>query len=334
MTDGDKTAETVKAMLDKYAVLTGRNYADVFEKYFGCEEWPFQLLVDCGAVDLWDFFEAHEDQHDTQYNYGTLRYVWEAVKGVKSRKAYDFWGQFFRKYQPSEVHDVFRSEPFHDAFYRRSSYNYNCDDHLSFCRDFLTREENRQLYEWIDASAFAYKAEDYLKRVLSLLKSDDAYAVFDLSELKPIFDALRVSNPELRDLEALKRRFLTEEELAADKAAKEAAERARKQAAAEAERRKICDGMDEAFDGTLASIRRYMERKTYWDRDMQYAAHHARDLLWSYLDHTRTMSRREYRAMLHILGNMVAYDDLPIEMVLTAVQGVSIMEENEKGEDE
>ena len=39
--------------------------------------------------------------------------------------------------------------------------------------------------------------------------------------------------------------------------------------------------------------------------------------------------------MLHILGNMVAYDDLPVEMVLAAIQGVSIDDGQEKkGEDE
>ena len=128
---------------------------------------------------------------------------------------------------------------------------------------------------------------------------------------------------------------ITEEELAADKAEKEDRELARKQAAAEAERKKICDGMDEAFDGTLNSIRKYMNRNDYWESYLRYAAHHARDILDSVLDHTRTLSRKEYRSMLHILGNMVAYDDLPVEMVLAAVQGVSIDGGQEKkGEDE
>ena len=150
-----------------------------------------------------------------------------------------------------------------------------------------------------------------------------------------MYDALRASNPELQELETLKSRFLTEEELAADKAEKEAKERARKQAAAEAERKKICDGMDEAFDGTLNSIRKYMNRNDYWESYLRYTAHHARDLLGKVLDQTHEMSRKEYRSMLHILGNMVAYDDLPVEMVLAAIQGVSIDDGQEKkGEDE
>ena len=136
------------------------------------------------------------------------------------------------------------------------------------------------------------------------------------------------------DLEYLKKRFLSEEELAADQAEKEAREQARRQAVADAERKKICDGLDDAFDGTLTSIRKYMERKAYWDKDMSYAAHHARDLLGKVLDATRTMSRKEYRSMLHILGNMVAYDSLPVEMVLKAVQDVSITEKDEKGDGE
>ena len=150
-----------------------------------------------------------------------------------------------------------------------------------------------------------------------------------------MYDALRASNPDLQELETLKSRFLTEEELAADKAEKEAKERARKQAAAEAERKKICDGMDEAFDGTLNSIRKYMNRNDYWESYLRYTAHHARDLLGKVLDQTHEMSRKEYRSMLHILGNMVAYDDLPVEMVLAAIQGVSIDDGQEKkGEDE
>ena len=150
-----------------------------------------------------------------------------------------------------------------------------------------------------------------------------------------MYDALRASNPELQELETLKSRFLTEEQLAADRAEKEAKERARKQAAAEAERKKICDGMDEAFDGTLNSIRKYMNRNDYWESYLRYTAHHARDLLGKVLDQTHEMSRKEYRSMLHILGNMVAYDDLPVEMVLAAIQGVSIDDGQEKkGEDE
>ena len=83
------------------------------------------------------------------------------------------------------------------------------------------------------------------------------------------------------------------------------------------------------------SIRKYMNRNDYWESYLRYAAHHARDILGSVLDHTRTLSRKEYRSMLHILGNMVAYDDLPVEMVLAAVQGVSIDDGQEKkGEDE
>ena len=37
--------------------------------------------------------------------------------------------------------------------------------------------------------------------------------------------------------------------------------------------------------------------------------------------------------MLHILGNMVAYDDLPVEMVLAAIQGIGITEEDGEGDE-
>ena len=336
LTHGGKTTETVRAMLDKYRALTGKEYADAFESYTGYEYDAFSLLVKHGFVDLWSFFEAHRKAQREPYGgYSVLDYVWHEAEGVKTPQAYAFWQRFFGEYRPQELSSFFRGRAFHEAFFKRSSYSYSYAEYLSFHRDFLTREENKQLYEWIDASVFAWKAEDYPKRVLSFLKSDDAYVVFDLAELKPVYDALRASNPELQELETLKSRFLTEEELAADRAEKEAKERARKQAAAEAERKKICDGMDEAFDGTLNSIRKYMNRNDYWDSYLRYAAHHARDILSSVLDHTRTLSRKEYRSMLHILGNMVAYDDLPVEMVLAAVQGVSIDDGQEKkGEDE
>ena len=334
---GNGDGKDVKAMIDKYAALMGKRYADAFEEYSTCEEKPFGLLVKHGVIDLWAFFDAHKDaKQGPRSGYTPLDYVWEACKGVRSPEAFAFWKRFFEEYTARDLSSFFHSAQFHEPFYTRSSYGYGYgyNDRLSFRRGFLTREENRLLYEWIDASVFAFRAEEYPRRVLQFLKSDDAYAVYDLAELKPVFDALRTSHPELPDLEGLKKRFLSEEELAADQAAKDARERARRQAAAEAERKKICDGMDEAFDGTLTSIRKYMERKAYWEKDMAYAAHHARDLLGKVLDVTRAMSRREYRSMLHILGNMVAFDDLPAEMVLNAVQGVSITEDNEKGDGE
>ena len=335
LTHGNKPAETVRAMLEKYRALTGKDYAKAFESYTGYEYDAFSLLVRHGITDLWSFFDAHKAAKLEPYGgHSVLDYVWHEAEGVKTPEAYAFWKRFFGEYKPRDLPSFFRGRAFHEAFFKRSSYSYSCTEYLSFRRDFLTREENRQLYEWIDASVFVWKAEDYPKRVLSFLKSEDAWAVFDLQELKPVYDALRTSNPELRELETLKSRFLTEEELAADRAEKEAKEQERKRAAAEAERKKICDGMDEVFDGTLTSIRKYMDRNDYWESYLRYAAHHARALLGKVLDQTHEMSRKEYRSMLHILGNMVAYDDLPVEMVLAAVQGVSIENGQEKKGDE
>ena len=44
LTDGSKTAEAVRAMLDKYSALMGKDYAEVFETYTSCEGAPFSLL--------------------------------------------------------------------------------------------------------------------------------------------------------------------------------------------------------------------------------------------------------------------------------------------------
>lgn len=306
----DGTPERYRAMLDKYAQLTGKDYLSRFDLH-GCEmHTSFAILVNAGIIDLWDFFEKHKEQPNTPYRYSSIEYVWRYAHEVKNRSSYEFWKRFFKEYTVRDIPKLFHENLFHDCFFSRSSSYWGNARHLSFRRDFLTREENRQLYEWIEASAFATAPADFSRRAVDFLESDDAAQCYEVDELRPIFNVLIADDPKSAVLCQMKKRFMSETELEAERLDRESKERAYKLAQAEAQRKKIFEEMETAFDGSLKSILKSMDKWRYYRSEQVYSAQNAMDLLERALKGRKSLDREEYRVLLKLLSVIVSCTDV------------------------
>ena len=325
------TAEIFRAWLQKYEVLTGSSYLDTFRAFSYDEEDIFDACVRFGAVSLWDFFNEHKDEQDTRYQYSPLRYVWDMVAGVKTRPAFDFWQSFFSTFGMRQLRSFFQDKSFHEAFSSASRGIYGYSSHqkeVRYQRTFLTREENRRLYEWIDESVFQFAPSDYDDMVFAFLTAPETLELYDRAELRPIFDSIQERKPNHSDIPALKRVFLSADELEAERQAEEERKQRKKLAYAEAERIKTCKEMDERFDGTLESVMKYLDR-CYYSSAKRYAVQHAVCLLAGILMKRRTFSKKEFGTLLEVLGTLVQYGEMKQADVLKTLNDVIMLEEEE-----
>ena len=325
------TAETFRAWLQKYEALSGSSYMDTFRTFSYDEEDIFAICVRFGAVSLWDFFNEHKDEQDTRYQYSPLRYVWDMVSGVKTRPAFDFWQSFFSTFEMRQLRSFFQDKSFHEGFSSASRGIYGYSNHkkeVRYQRAFLTREENRRLYEWIDESVFLFAPSDYDDMVFAFLTAPETLELYDRAELRPIFDFIQERKPNHSDIPALKRVFLSAEELEAERQAEEERKQRKKLAEAEAEKTKTCKEMDERFDGTLESIMKYLDR-CFYSSAKRYAVQHAVCLLAGILLKRRTFTKKEFGTLLELMGTLVQYDEMKQADVLNTLNEVTMLEEED-----
>lgn len=315
------SAERLRAMLDKYKSFMGRDFLTFFDTYNSWYRASLNTLVRTGIIDLWDFFEKHRDDPGSRTHYGSLEYVWNYASGVKNRESYEFWKRFYENYDMRDLPMFFPDKQFHNSFFERTGY-WNEVKRLAFKRDFLNREENRQLCEWIEASAFVLAPQDFTRRATEMLESPDTEEFYDTDELRPIFIALLTDEPKSGRLASLKPRFMSQEELDAEKEARERKAAELERAKAEAERSKTCSEMNAAFDGTLKSIYAYLDKLWYRGDERRYAAQNAKCLLAEALSDIAQLDRSEYRLLLKILADIVGLadgDDQYVRGILGAI---------------
>lgn len=323
------SVERLRAMLDKYKSLIGQDFLAFFDTYSSWYKASFDALVRTGILDLWDFFEKHKDDPGSRIRYGTLEYVWNYSSGVKNRESYEFWKRFFDNYVMRDLPVFFPDKQFHESFFERTGY-WNEVKHLAFKREFLNREENRQLCEWIEASAFVLTPQDFTRRATEMLESSDITEFYDADELRPIFNALLTDETNSGRLASLKPRFMSQEELDAEKEARERKTAELERAKAEAERSKTCSEMNAAFDGTLKSIYTYLDKLWYGGAERRYAAQNAECLLAEALSDINVLGRSEYRLLLKILSDIVGLADGDDQYVRGVLGAITIGMEEKK----
>lgn len=101
-------------------------------------------------------------------------------------------------------------------------------------------------------------------------------------------------------------------------------------ARADAERRQTVSKMDEKFDGTIKSIADFLD-SVKWRRDeRRYAAENAECLLIDALKDRTVLSREEYRLLLAILSDIVAYADGDDNLIRGVLKHMTMVKEERK----
>jgi len=265
---------SILTRIERYNQLTGRDYLKVYTETE--KGMCFKLLVDKGIIDLWAEFrsslDAEENVQGTQMMHRIKGYLYE----LRSLQAYRFYERFFSEYGICDLEKFFNFGTY-DRLYLPAglvSCSYWKDKHhltIDLKRSFLSEEEHRTLLSYLNEFYFACEPQKYIPFVVAVLKDGFASQLLSEAEGRALFEeVLQWQHIESMDVCALKARYFTQEEKAAEEAAKLSA----KEEERRLERQKAEQALREKFnqkccDDKFAPLNSFLDRYFYeYEKDL------------------------------------------------------------------
>ncbi|MEY8312879.1 hypothetical protein AALA61_13010 [Oscillospiraceae bacterium 42-9] len=256
-------AEDLKARAARYDQLTGNSFQDACagERY----SLYFPLLVNKGLLDLWQCFQDSLDSGGNVQNPDTLDNIRRYLRGIGTAQAYRFYQRFFQEYGMPGLKRFWDwgHRDFKESLFRASRSCCSGSEPLHLQRDFLDGEGQRQLLDWLQDYCFFYEPEKYPGLVVAILRDGFAPGLLSPAEQRALFD-LAAGRMQLQGwvVQALKSKYLTEEEQRAGQAAlavqeQEEAERKRQESL-----RALRD--EYACAESMKAVLKYLENYRYY----------------------------------------------------------------------
>ena len=270
----DLSTIEAKRWLKRYFELTDKDYLSGFQNSWANSQESFALLVELKIINLWDFFQKHKKILAYREEPSEeIRHIWGYVKDVRSREAFEFLDLFLKEYGIDGICTYFGSwKSLHESMIKNLERYLRADICIEFDRAFLSVEEERQVFEWLDESVFRQEPSQYCSFAVAALKNVFVRELYTKEELKEIFKELRSKGAVSHwDEKALKEFFFSQEEIEAENAVIEAQKAEAERRKEEAELNKIKEKLAEHSDGTFTSLKEYFHDYRYWDRDKKKA---------------------------------------------------------------
>jgi hypothetical protein len=206
-----------------------------------------------------------------------LLYLRGYLKGINTRKAFDLFQYIFKNYSFSDMfkwfvdNSTYESQKnlawfFRDPLYKGPAHYYNdSESRFGIKKDFLSREDHQALYGWLDDYMFQYDADKYIEFTVLMLLDSFVSSLHSQEELRQIFDMIIVSDAGTvkENQLVLKSKYLTEDEVQAERDKEEAKNQRFKQAARENLDCKLRDELDQKYDNTFKSLLKYLSDHKY-----------------------------------------------------------------------
>lgn len=319
----DITLEDLQKRLVRYQQLTGREFLQEFHEYWEGAESSFNLLVEYNIICLWNYFEAYKDEpKERGETPKELQLLWDYVKNVKNRKAFCFVQQFINVYGLARICHFFGCwKKFHGAYVSGLGQYHREDARINIKRIFLSEDEQRQLFSWIDESVFREEPEYYYRFVKAALNNETVRAIYPKEELKEAYQVM-VKYSILTSWEAkeLGKYYLTPEEILERETAEETkrVEEERKRKEEELEKMKAC--LKDTYDGSFASLKEYL-KKYYWENEkkkaMPYVFKQLAELVKSSV---KICTAKEFCDFLYLCEEIIHFNMFPQEQIVQMIE--------------
>jgi len=339
--------EQIEEKIRKYEMLTGLSYLEGFhKKYCWSSDARFAVLVKKGIINIADTIEACDWQGfstargSDEKLPAILEYIRDFVKSVSSREAFEFIRHFLSIRNFDDMCTLFSDKPSYnnEAFsFSKSLYknrHWNTHDEverlIGIERDFLTDEEHKELFGWLDDYMFHYEADQYVKFIVSLLCENFAEKLFSKDELRQMYDMVKTSKW-ATDYPSyghhLKDKYWTEEEFQAEKDENEARKAENDRIAEEKRLERLNETIESIYDGTLKSIKNFTETSDFYKDDLaKMAANLFKDAL---LEKDYFLSSSEVKVFIKIITKFYTRGIFTFEDYKNNISKVEQKEDNE-----
>ena len=316
-----RTAIPLKRWLARYHELTGGDLTEYFNSYHRYDERLFALMVERKAIDLWQFFEKHKaDGEDAR----PLKHIRNYAVAVSSWRCFKFVQKLLEQYTFSELRKIFgRWFQFHEGFVKNEgNYSTTCLK-TRIARPFLTAEQHRQLYEWVDASVFQTEPEKYDAFVLSALEAPEIRRLYEKPALAAVLRQLDQREKCNRyELNRLKKEFYTQAELEAEQKEAEEQEKAEREAQRQRQILNQKEDLDQIYDGSARSLAKFARNYRYNTRQKEALDMVFEKLLEWPAGTIQTLPPEDAQCFFELCGELVGEGPRPRSEILKMIRTV------------
>lgn len=314
-----RTAIPLKRWLARYHELTGGDLTEYFNRYHRYDERLFALMVERKAIDLWQFFEQHKaDSADTR----PLKHIQNYAVAVSSWRCFRFVQKLLEQYTFSELHKIFgRWFQFHEGFVKKEgNYSTTCLK-TRIARPFLTAEQHRQLYEWVDASVFQMEPEKYDAFVLSALEAPEIRRLYEKPALAAVLRQLIQREKCNRyELTRLKKELYTQAELEAEQKETEEQEKAEREAQRQRQILNQKEDLDQIYDGSAQSLAKFARNYRYSTRQEEALDMVFEKLLEWPAGNIQTLPPEDAQCFFELCGELIGDGPRPCSEILSMIR--------------
>ena len=310
--------------LSRYQELTGADYGEYFGSRHTNSRRAFAFLVEKKEIDLWEFFEQHKDngEHAPQ-----LKLLREYALRISSWRCFRFVERLLAEYTFSQLQTIFGERfYFHECFVRSEGYYSRREYKTYISRPFLSAEQHRQLYDWVERSVFQTEPEKYEDFVLSALKAPEIQRLYDKKALAAVLrQFLLHSEYNGYEINRLKETFYSKEELEDERRAE--AERKKQEKRLEQKKRTIQkrEKLQQLYNGSAESLVKFIGGYYHQDEKNEVLNMAFDKLVEWPAGCVQTMDAKDAHAFFELCGELVESEPRPrheiLNMVLTMIGG-------------
>lgn len=316
-----RAAIPLRRWLTRYQALTGAEYIEYFNERHWHTLRSFALLVERKEIDLWQFFEQHKEDGTRAH---PLELLQEYALKISSWRCYRFAKRLFSQYTFSQLQGIFGNGfYFHKGFIREEGYYSRKSYRLSMARPFLTAEQHRGIYDWIDASLFQTEPEYYDSFVLCALKAPVIQRIYDKPLLASVLRQLLTHDAcGGYEVNQLKERFYSKEEMEADRKATAEQEEQEKERQWQQQVMKCQEKLASCYNGSAESLIQFMHGYHFGEiRKAALGMVYEKLLEWP-AGCAQTLEAAEMWKFFELCGSLVMYEPRPRREILTMVQTI------------
>ena len=316
-----RAAIPLRRWLTRYQALTGVEYIEYFNKRHWLTLRSFVLLVERKEINLWQFFEQHKGDGARAH---PLELLEEYALKISSWRCFRFAQKLFSQYTFSQLQEIFGDNfYFHQKFVKKESYYNKKVQSFSMVRPFLTAEQHRQLYDWIDASLFQTEPEYYDSFVLCALKAPVIQRIYDKPLLASVLRQLLTHDAcGGYEVNQLKERFYSKEEMEADRKATAEQEEQEKERQWQQQVMKCQEKLASCYNGSAESLIQFMHGYHFGEiRKAALGMVYEKLLEWP-AGCAQTLEAAEMWKFFELCGSLVMYEPRPRREILTMVQTI------------
>ena len=319
-----RAAIPLKRWLARYHELTGGDLMEYFNRYHCYGERFFALMVERKAIDLWQFFEQHKtDGADTR----PLELIRKYAVAVSSWRCFRFVKKLLGQYTFSELHEIFgRWFRFHESFVKDEGHYSSTCLKTKIARPFLTVEQHRQLYEWVDASVFQAEPEKYDDFVLSALEAPEVQRLYEKSTLAAVLRQL-IKREKCNRYQAarLKKVLYSRAELEAEQKEAEEQEKAEREAKRAQQVINQTEKLVQLYDGSARSLVKFTRDYRYSTRRKEALDMAFEKLLEWPVGNIQTLPPEDAQCFFELCGELIEQEPRPrneiLKMICTVIGG-------------